>query len=181
MRRLGALALCWLALSAAACNPACCPDGVRPTAAVQESYVLEYARLDEPLTRLVVDKDAHACMRLRDLEVEGRSPTPLGTIVPVPTEPEPRLYVACILATNIDGQMIAGEAFGQLNEVDTNAMEAIFWRARLDGDASVCEHAGLLAVRLDRCHAAVAAEEYRVTDGRLTVVIPRGPGPRPSG
>jgi hypothetical protein len=150
-------------------------DQPRPTAAVTEAYVLEYARDAEPPTSLAVDKDATACLALRAIEVAGPSPAGHGILSPLPTEPEPLLYVACVLATNIDGGVIAGEAFGRLNDEDTPALEAIIWRARLNADRAFCEHAGLLGERLDRCHAAVDAEVYRVTDGPLTVVIPLPP------
>jgi hypothetical protein len=148
----------------------------RPTAAATEAYVLEFARGEEQLQSLTVDKDATACLALRAIEVADRSPARHGILSPLPTEPEPVLYVACVLATNIDGRVIAGEAFGRLNDEDTPALEAIMWRARLNADRAFCEDAGLLGERLDRCHAAVDAEVYRVTDGPLTVVIAPSPG-----
>ncbi|MCI0344020.1 MAG: hypothetical protein L0221_01070 [Chloroflexi bacterium] len=143
----------------------------RPTGAITEDYVLEYAYGAEPFARLTVDKDAAACLTLRSIELADRSHGVTGTASPLPTDPEPILYVACVLATNIDARFIAGEAFGRLNEVDTPALEAIIWRARLDADRTVCENAGLLGERLHRCRAAVDADDYRVSDGPLTVVI----------
>ncbi len=172
-RRLGTGLLLSSALGLSACSAFMSQP--RPTAAVTEAYVLEYARGAEPLASLSVDRDAMACQALRAIEVAERSPAGHGLLSPLPTEPEPPLYVACVLATNIDGSVIAGEAFGRLNDEDTPALEAIMWRARLNADPAFCDDAGLLGERLDRCHAAVNAEVYRVTDGPLTVVIARSP------
>jgi len=173
--RLGLGLVLLAAVGIAACN--LYPGGrTRPTAAVTESYVLEYARGSDTPIRLTIDKDAAACLVLRAIELGSRSPSPAGSTSPLPTEPEPTLYVACILATNIDGTVIAGEAFGRLNDEDTPALEAIIWRARLDADRIFCENAGLLGDRLEQCHAAVDADVYRVTDGDLTVVVPKPAG-----
>jgi hypothetical protein len=169
--RLGLGLVLLAAVGVAGCNVY--PGGLtRPTAAITESYALEYTRGTDALMDLTIDKDAAACLVLRAIEIGNRSPSPAGTTSPLPTEPEPTLYVACVLATNIDGTVIAGEAFGRLNEEDTPALEAIIWRARLNADRTFCENAGLIGERLDRCHAAVDADVYRVTDGELTVVIP---------
>ena len=159
----------WSVLAATGCS--LMGSQTRPTGAVTEGYVLEYARGAEQLSPLRVDRDAEACLELRAIEVGQRTLAAPGTASPLPTEPEPVLYVACVLATNIDGRVIAGEAFGRLNDEDTPALEAIIWRARLNGDRALCDNAGLLGVRLDRCHAAVDSAEYRVTDGASTVVI----------
>jgi len=173
--RLGLGLIILAAVGVAGCN--LYPGGrTRPTAAITESYVLEYARGTDARIRLTIDKDAAACLVLRAIEIGSRSPSPVGTASPLPTEPEPTLYVACVLATNIDGTFIAGEAFGKLNDEDTPALEAIIWRARLDADRTFCESAGLLGERLEHCHAAVDADVYRVTDGDLTVVVPKPTG-----
>lgn len=176
--RLGMLILISSVLGLAGCD-AFMTGQTRPTEAVTEGYVLEYARGAEALMPLVVDKDAEKCLALRAIEIADRTAHPASSVSPQPTDPEPRLYVACVLATNIDVRFIVGEAFGRLNEEDTPAFEAIIWRARLEAERSVCESAGLLGARLDRCHAAVDAKEYRVTDGPLTVVIAPSPTAAP--
>lgn len=170
--------LVWSASFLAGCD-AFMTGQTRPTEAVVEGYVLAYARGAEPLMALVIDKDATKCQALRAIEIADRTAHSASTTWPQPTDPEPTLYVACVLATNIDARFIAGEAFGKLNEEDTPAFEAIMWRARLNADRTVCESAGLLGARLDLCHAAVDAKVYRVTDGPLTVVIGAGPTAAP--
>ena len=132
----------------------CCP---RPTGVARSAFALEYSISGSPLTRLQVDSEGEACAVLRKSE---------------------RLATACVLTTNVDPRVIAGEAFGRLNDEETPSLDAIIWRARLAGDVTECDDAGLLGEFLTRCHQAVQALEYQVTDAEVVVSIDR-PDPSP--
>lgn len=124
----------------------------RPTEAQLRGYTVEYRLADgAPDATLQVDTDGAACAKL---------------------SPSETLAKACVLALNVDPAFIAGEAFGRLNNEDTVAYEAIIWRARLDGDAAICEAGGLLDARLAACRDAVAAEKYTRTDHGVTATVP---------
>ena len=81
------------------------------------------------------------------------------------------LYRVCVLATNVDPAVIAGEAFGRINVEPTPALEALIWRAVLGGDRSVCEGGGLAGSSLETCERAVEAGFRRATDSGVTVEI----------
>jgi hypothetical protein len=90
------------------------------------------------------------------------------------------LYRACVLATNLDPLVIAGEAFGRLNFEPTPAREALIWRAVLNSDQSVCAAGGLAEPYLGECRRAVEAGVRRATDASLTVEISHGDPPSSS-
>lgn len=81
------------------------------------------------------------------------------------------LYRVCVLATNVDPAVIAGEAFGRINVEPTPALEALLWRAVLGSDRSVCEGGGLAGSSLEKCESAVEAGLRRATDSGVTVEI----------
>lgn len=125
------------------------PDA-RPTGAPVEGYELAYSIGGAETKRLVVDPDGRACDVLERSEY---------------------LVSACVLATNLDPRVIAGEAFGRLNSEDTPAFEAILWRALLSSNQAFCDDAGLLEPRLSRCRAVAAGTDYDVSRSGPTVVI----------
>ncbi|MES2211392.1 MAG: hypothetical protein V4515_14610 [Chloroflexota bacterium] len=125
------------------------PDA-RPTAAPVEGYELSYAVDGGNPVSLVVDPDGRACEALKRSEY---------------------LRVACVLATNKNPRVIAGAAFGKLNNEDTPAFEAILWRARMDSNPTFCDDSGLLEPRLGRCHAVAGGADYEVSRSGITVRI----------
>jgi hypothetical protein len=127
----------------------CCP---RPTGVERSSFVLSYSIGGSPFTPLRVDSEGDACVVLRRSE---------------------RLATACVLTTNVDPRVIAGEAFGRLNNEETPSLDAIIWRARLAGDPGMCDEGGLLGEFLTRCHDGVQAAEYQVSDSGVVVSIDR--------
>lgn len=80
----------------------------------------------------------------------------------------------CLIATNVIPSIIGGEAYGDLNVRHTPALDALIWRARADGDASVCERGGLDAGFLDLCERAAQAGEYEYEAGDVRVRVPIG-------
>jgi hypothetical protein len=85
-----------------------------------------------------------------------------------------RLESVCLIATNIRPGDIGGAALGSLNETDTPAFTALIWRARIDGDATVCDRGGLLSPRLERCRQAAQDPNYVAQGDGLTVSVPLG-------
>jgi hypothetical protein len=81
------------------------------------------------------------------------------------------LYRACVLTTNQDPAVIAGEAFGHLNSERTPSHEALIWRAILDRDMTVCSRGGLLDAGLASCEAAVRIGERRIADVGIRVQL----------
>lgn len=119
-----------------------------PTAA----YELDFGPDGGVAVRVAIASDGAGCDRLRASE---------------------RLYTACLVAVNLDARLIGASALGRLNSERTPALDALVWRARLDGDASVCAKGGLSGDFLAECEQLATAEQYEVRDGGLVVRIPR--------
>jgi hypothetical protein len=81
------------------------------------------------------------------------------------------LYRACVLTTNLDPVVIAGAAFGRINEAPTPAFEALIWRGVLSDDASICAGGGLKPPLLTECLSAVASRGRVASDGGATVRV----------
>jgi len=122
------------------------PDN--PTA----GYELEIGSTDGTWRSVVIEADGEGCDRL----VQGE-----------------RLYTACLVAVNLDPRLIGASALGRLNSEPTPALDALVWRARLDGDPSVCAEGGLSGGFLADCERLAAAEGYEVRDSGLVVRVPR--------
>ncbi len=80
----------------------------------------------------------------------------------------------CFQVPNLDPSVIGGGALGRLNDIDTPSLTALIWRARIDGDVTVCERGGLLGERLTRCHLAAVDPNYTEVHGDTTVQVPIG-------
>lgn len=132
--------------------------GPRPTLAGQVAYDLEYRFGDGSVVRIRVDVEARACDALASSSL---------------------LVSACALTTFVDTAVIATDAHGELNAMDTGAFLAIVWRARLDGQPDECDHSGLLGDRLAGCRAAAVSPSYDITDAGITVRVD-GPTVHPS-
>ena len=144
-----AAALLWSQLSQLA------PEA-RPTEALPAPYNLQYAIKGGERHPLTVDAEGQACDALK---------------------PSTLFVNACRLARYLSPLVIAGEAFGRLNTEDTPSFEAIKWRAFLEDDASFCDRAGLLGVRLDDCHAGVQQARYVTSNMGVEVVLERPAAP----
>ena len=81
---------------------------------------------------------------------------------------------ACFLVPNLEPSNIGGAAQGRLNDVDTPSLTALIWRARLDGDVSVCQRGGLTGERRTRCEQAAQDPNYFAKQGDMTVSVPLG-------
>ena len=123
----------------------------RPTIEPSAGYVIEYSSDTHARSGLAVGSHGEGCEALAASALLAR---------------------VCVLATNLNPAVIAGEAFGRLNVEYGAPFEAIVWRARLDGRRDVCDRAGLLRALLDRCHADVGLPVYTVSDSGVTVVVP---------
>lgn len=86
-----------------------------------------------------------------------------------------RLYGACLLAFNANPAVIGGAAQGLLNAERTPSLDALIWRARADGDVSVCERGGLLDDFLAECQAQAVAVDYEIEDSGLRLRVPISP------
>lgn len=80
----------------------------------------------------------------------------------------------CLIATNVIASIIGGEAYGELNAGHTPALDALIWRARADGDVSVCERGGLEGSFRDLCERAAEAGDYEYDSGDVRVRVPIG-------
>jgi hypothetical protein len=119
----------------------------RPTPPPRSGYVIEIMSHGGEWVATRIDEDAVECEALQSVE---------------------RLYRACVLATNEDIQLIAGEAFGRLNSEYTDALEAIIWRGRIENSSDVCADAGLEWEFLETCEMKVSQGEYVVGSGDLS-------------
>ncbi len=119
-----------------------------PTAA----YELEISSEGGIAARVAIGADGAGCDRLMASE---------------------RLYTACLVAVNLDARLIGASALGRLNSERMPALDALVWRARLDGDASVCAKGGLSGDFLVECEQLAMADEYEVRDSGLVVHVPR--------
>jgi hypothetical protein len=79
----------------------------RPTISPSEGYQLRWRQGTAPDEQAQIAADGSGCEPLGESDF---------------------LYQACVLATNTDPVVIAGQAFGQLNQVATPAREALIWR-----------------------------------------------------
>ncbi len=117
----------------------------------RQAYTIEVIHSDGTTEHLDVNADGRACARL-------------GT--------SQQLSEACRLALNIDPNVIAAAALGQLNHVDTPALLALILRARMSNDSAICEKGGLEGLRLARCHEAVVGGSPTFSDSGVTIRIP---------
>ncbi len=78
----------------------------------------------------------------------------------------------CFLVPPLDPNVIGGAAQGRLNDIDTPSLTALIWRARIDGDITVCQRGGLTGERRTRCEQAAQDPNYAVTEGDTTVKVP---------
>lgn len=78
----------------------------------------------------------------------------------------------CFLVPPLDPNVIGGAAQGRLNDIDTPSLTALIWRARIDGDITVCQRGGLIGQRRTRCEQAAQDPEYSVTQGVTTIRVP---------
>ena len=86
----------------------------------------------------------------------------------------------CVLVTYLDPNVIGGAALGRLNDVDTPSLTALIWRARVDGDVTVCGRGGLTGERRMRCEQAAQDPDYAMTAGDTTVMVPLAQAPMES-
>jgi hypothetical protein len=70
------------------------------------------------------------------------------------------------------------EKYDKLNEQRTPALDALIWKARADGDVSVCERGGLASAFLEECERAASATDYEYEGETVRVRVPIG-GPEP--
>jgi hypothetical protein len=85
----------------------------------------------------------------------------------------PAIERVCLLAINRDPAVIGGAAFGALNSVDTPSLDALVWRARIEGDVGVCDRGGLLRDRLARCKVSAQDENYAMASDDMTIRVTR--------
>jgi hypothetical protein len=128
------------------------PPSRVPPANPTAAYELEIGSEGGVLTRVAIGADGSGCDRLVASE---------------------RLYTACLVAVNLDARLIGASALGRLNSERTPALDALVWRARLNGDASVCAEGGLSGDFLVECEQLATANEYEVRDSGLVVRVPR--------
>lgn len=82
----------------------------------------------------------------------------------------------CRIAINLIPTIIGGEAYGELNSRRTPALDALVWRARANGDPSICERGGLGGGFLVECHTAAQDASYEYVAGDIHVRVPIGGG-----
>ena len=80
----------------------------------------------------------------------------------------------CLIATNVIATLIGGEADGDLNEQRTPALDALIWKARSDGDVSVCQRGGLANGFLEECERAASSTDYEYEGDEVRVRVPIG-------
>lgn len=85
----------------------------------------------------------------------------------------------CRIAISLIPSHIGGEAYGELNDRHTPALDALIWRARANADASVCAQGGLTGAFLQECERDAVADEYEYATGNMLVRVPIG-GAQPS-
>ena len=90
----------------------------------------------------------------------------------------------CYISTNLIPTLIGGEAYGELNDRHTPALDALIWRARANADASVCAQGGLTGAFLEECERDAVADDYEYSAGTFRVRVPIGgaqssPSPTP--
>lgn len=85
----------------------------------------------------------------------------------------------CLIARLLNPWTIGGEAYGELNDRHTPALDALIWRARADADPSVCARGGLTGPFLQECERDALANGYGYATGNFRVRVPIG-GAQPS-
>ncbi len=85
----------------------------------------------------------------------------------------------CYIATNLIPTLIGGEAYSELNDRRTPALDAIAWRARANADPNVCAAGGLTGPFLGECQRDAVSDDYEYTTGSMRVRVPIG-GAHPS-
>lgn len=89
----------------------------------------------------------------------------------------------CFISKLLNPWSIGGEAYGELNDRHTPALDALIWRARANADASVCAAGGLTGPFLQECERDAVADDYEYSAGTFRVRVPIGgaqPAPAPS-
>lgn len=81
----------------------------------------------------------------------------------------------CLIARLLNPWTIGGEAYGELNDRHTPALDALIWRARANADASVCARGGLTGAFLHECEQDAVADDYEYVSApfRVRVLIGR--------
>jgi hypothetical protein len=80
----------------------------------------------------------------------------------------------CLIARLLNPLTIGGEAYGDLNERHTPALDALIWRARSNADPTICERGGLEGELLGECNRAAQASDYEYVSGNVRVRVPIG-------
>lgn len=88
--------------------------------------------------------------------------------------PDTDAYRTCLIATQVIPTLIPGEDYDQLNELRTPALDALIWKARSDGDVSVCQRGGLANVFLEECEQAAGAVDYEYEGDMVRIRVPIG-------
>lgn len=133
--------------------PAPGPNARRPTPAPQVFYTVRLIVDNREPTSLSVDREGKACDALSASE---------------------RLKLACVLATNVDSRVIAGEAFGRLISPTHHIWRRSCGVRDCRKVRGFCRVPGLDPQNVARCMALTAQASYRVSDKGLTVDVPRG-------
>lgn len=128
------------------------PPSRVPPANPTAAYELEIGTEQDALSGATIGADGSGCDRLVKSE---------------------RLYTACLVTVNLDPRVIGASALGRLNIEPTPAFDALVWRARLDGDSSVCAQGGLSGDFLIECQRLAVVDTYQVHDSGLVVRVPR--------
>lgn len=80
----------------------------------------------------------------------------------------------CHISTNVIPTIIGGEAYGELNDRRTPALDALIWRARADADPAVCAAGGLEGAFLSECEEQALAPDYQYVVADMRVRVPIG-------
>lgn len=134
------------------------PMGVNPTG----GYAIEVAQDGGDFAPATIGSQGEGCERFSDYEGAERT---------------------CLIAKELNPRTIGGEAYGELNDRHTPALDALIWRARANADASVCGRGGLTGAFLLECEREAIASDYEYSAGSFRVRVPIGgaqPSPSPS-
>jgi hypothetical protein len=80
----------------------------------------------------------------------------------------------CFISTVVIPTAIGGEAYGELNDRRTPALDALIWRARLDADPATCAAGGLVGGFLAECERDAVATDYEYAVANIRVRVPVG-------
>lgn len=125
------------------------PDGTNPVG----GYQLEVSVAGSAFSNVAVESDGTGCGVLSQVN---------------------DAYRTCLVATNLIPTLIGGEAYGELNDRHTPAYDALVWRARANGDPSVCQQGGLEANFLANCRREATDLSYEYRAAGLKVRVPIG-------